>query len=94
VSPEALESGKLKWIPNETSGPVRDKPAPGHRPSRCAVKKDNILNLMIIGTIVGLSSILLMRVVNNQFWFIGPLMLIIGGYLVKKGREQMTGKGQ
>jgi len=29
-----LKVEKQKWIPNETSGPGRDKPAPGHRPSR------------------------------------------------------------
>jgi hypothetical protein len=36
----ALESGKLKGIPNETSGPGRDKPAPGHRLSRVIAGKE------------------------------------------------------
>jgi uncharacterized membrane protein len=45
------------------------------------------MNLIIVGLIVVLLSI---AVTRNFSGFLGMLMLIVGLYLMKKGREKMT----
>jgi hypothetical protein len=45
-----------KWIPNETSGPGRDKPAPGHRPSRYGERGSHKMKMTfrLFGIVLGL----------------------------------------
>lgn len=43
---------------------------------------------IIIGSIAALASIPMMRASNNSMVFLGMLSLILGLYMIKRGREK------
>jgi len=52
------------------------------------------MNLLIIGTIISILSVVLMRNGNEIISIIGMLILIIGIYAINKGRKRLGGKGK
>ena len=46
--------------------------------------------LIVVGSVVALSSLLLMRSSDNLMIFAGMFMLIMGIFLIKKGREKIV----
>lgn len=52
------------------------------------------MNLLIIGAIISLISVVLMRNENEILNTIGMLILIIGIYIINIGRKQLGGNGK